>query len=179
MEQQGLTPAEVEERRKVHGRNVLPRDRWAVWRPFVAVALEPMFLLLVATAGVYFVLGERQEGWAMVVALGLVAGIDDVGNVRSNRAVAALARVAARSARVLREGKVMEVAAADLVVDDVVAVEEGTTVPADGEVVEGTDLALNEAMMTGESVAVDKRAGDGLLAGTHVVRGSGWMRVTA
>ena len=179
MEQQGLTQGEVEERRKVHGRNVLPRDRWALWRPFVAVAVEPMFLLLAATAGLYFVLGEGREGWAMVVALGLVAGIDAVGNVRSNRAVAALARVAARSARVLREGRVVEVAAADLVVDDVVSVEEGTTVPADGEVLEGLDLALNEAMMTGESVAVDKRTGDGLLAGTHVVRGSGWMRVTA
>jgi Ca2+-transporting ATPase len=175
----GLTPEEVADRRVRFGRNVLPHDRWAHLRPVISVVKEPMFLLLLATAGVYLALGEMQEAWAMVGALVVVAGIDAVGTVRSNRAVAALARVAARSARVMRDGVVREVRAEELVVDDLVLCEEGKVIPADGEVVESGDCAVNEATMTGESVAVDKRPSDGLLAGTQVVRGSAWMRVTA
>ena len=72
----GLTASEVEERRVRFGRNVLPHDRWAHLRPVISVVKEPMFLLLLATAGVYLALGEMQEAWAMVGALVVVAGID-------------------------------------------------------------------------------------------------------
>jgi Ca2+-transporting ATPase len=142
------------------------------------VVLEPMFLLLLGTAVVYAALGAVQEAWTMVAAICAVGGIDLWGNLRSNRAVAALARVTARRAQVIREGEVREVDAAEVVVGDCLVCAEGTTVPADGLLSEAADFSVQESIMTGESIPVDKRAGDPVLAGTSVVRGCGWVTVT-
>ena len=147
--------------------------------PLWHVVTEPMFLILLGTAGVYALLGAQTEAWTMAGALCAVAAIDGWGNLRSNRAMAALSRVSARKALVLRDGLQVELPAEEVVVGDCVVCEEGTTLPADGIAEDAVDLSVQEAILTGESVSVDKRIGDPLLAGTSVVRGCGWLRVTA
>jgi Ca2+-transporting ATPase len=106
--------------------------------------------------------------------------------IKADRAITALATLAAPAARVLRDGRQCEIPAAEVVVGDLLVLAEGDIVPADATVVEAAALLVDEAALTGESVPVDKTAnpdveepGDVLSAGTVVVRGRGRAVVTA
>ncbi|WP_348771315.1 hypothetical protein [Streptomyces sp. RKND-216] len=92
--------------------------------------------------------------------------------VRAERAVAALSVLSAPAARVLRDGRARSVAADGVVAGDVVLLAEGDVVPADGRVREAAMLLVDESSLTGESLPVDKAAGDG--EGDIVSGGTGW-----
>src|SRR5205814_8713084 len=99
--------------------------------------------------------------------------------VRADRAIAALASMAAAEARVLRDGTQRSVPTADLVTGDLLVLAEGDVVPADAVLVESVGLLLDESALTGESVPVDRALDDPVQAGTVVVRGRGQAVVTA
>jgi P-type Ca2+ transporter type 2C len=192
----GLDPAAVEAARARSGRNELASpDRRGIARTLREILAEPMFLLLLVAAGLYLVMGDRAEGALLgffaVVTVGLVVFQER----RSQRALDALRVLAAPQARAWRAGQVVRLPAAELVPGDLVLLDEGERVPADGLVREGDAIAVDEALLTGESVPVRKVAlaagtpaaaaapgGEdrpAVFAGTLVVRGHATMEVTA
>jgi P-type Ca2+ transporter type 2C len=192
----GLDPAAVEAARAQHGRNELASpDRRGILRTLREILSEPMFLLLLVAAGLYLVMGDRAEGALLgffaLVTIGLVVFQER----RSQRALDALRVLAAPQARAWRAGQLVRLPAAQLVPGDMVLLDEGERVPADGLVREGDAIAVDESLLTGESVPVRKVAlVDGMptaaaspggedrpavFAGTLVVRGHATMEVTA
>jgi Ca2+-transporting ATPase len=188
---EGLDDAEAEARLARYGPNVLQRSSRRNAGAIVRETLrEPMFLFLLVAAGLYLVVGDLREGAFLlagaIVSLGLVV----LQEARSERALAALRRLAEPHARVIRGGRERRIAARDLVPGDVILVGEGDRLPADGLLVGGDVLAVDESTLTGESVPVTKspatvsavdagaagREDDRtafLFAGTLIVRGQG------
>ncbi|MCY0963265.1 cation-translocating P-type ATPase [Streptomyces sp. H27-H5] len=113
----------------------------------------------------------------LVILFNTTVGVTQ--EIRADNAVAALSAMSAPGARVLREGTPREVPATDVVPGDVLLLGEGDIVAADAELTEASALLVDESMLTGESVAVDKERGTTLSAGTVVVRGRGVATVAA
>jgi Ca2+-transporting ATPase len=153
----GLAADEVERRLASHGPNVIREEgRRGPLRVFVGQFTDFMILVLIAAAVVSGLIGDLQDTLAIIGIVVLNAVIGFVQEFRAERAIAALKRIAAGSASVLRGGERRTVAAAELVPGDVVLLEAGNIVPADLRVAEAAQLTLGEAALTGESVPVGK-----------------------
>ncbi|TWI12477.1 Ca2+-transporting ATPase [Lysobacter ruishenii] len=179
---QGLTAAEAAMRLHRDGPNVLPESgRRRHWKILFDVLREPMLLLLAAAAGIYLLLGDPQEAMLLLASVVLVVGLTVYQEYKSENALQALRDLSSPRAHVLRDGQACVVPARELVVGDVILVAEGDRIPADAQVLEGTDLHLDESLLTGESVAVAREAGDENLlhASTLVVRGRATAEVVA
>lgn len=178
----GLSPDEVSESRARMGTNRMESgDKTSLFPLLKGIITEPMFLLLIAAAAVYFIVGQYQEGFIMVGAMCLVSGISLFQEYRSRSAIQALRKMAAAKARVIRGGKSSEIPADDLVTNDILLIEEGEILAADGLILECNDLSLNESVLTGEAFPVRKTA-DGqqkVYKGTLVTSGRAQLRVTA
>lgn len=187
----GLSEAEAGRRLDAVGPNALARPRRRRLRAILAETLrEPMFLLLIGAAVLYLVLGDLGQGLFLVAGAFATVGLVVFQEARSERALAALQILAQPQARVIRDGAERRVSASILVPGDIVLVGEGERLPADGALVAGEVMSVDESVLTGESAPVLKQpAGEGdeaaspdpgasLLAGTMVVRGQGVMRVT-
>lgn len=175
----GLSAAEVLVQREKNGTNKLISGRDPLIENIISVVTEPMFILLVAACGVYFVLKELPEAFTMLGALIFVSGIDVFQNFRSGKAIKALSRITQTSSKVLRDQNICEVQTEELVTLDVILCEEGNIVPADARILSSNDFSVNEALMTGESASVEKFRDDIILQGTQVVRGSCYAEITA
>ncbi|WP_421937484.1 cation-translocating P-type ATPase [Phenylobacterium sp.] len=185
---QGLSEAEAARRLAADGPNRLAPPRRRRLPEIVRDVLrEPMFLLLLAAVGVYFVLGDHAEAAFLFAGALATIGLVVVQEARSERALAALKALAEPTAQVVRGGRTRRIAAADLVCDDILLLSEGCRAPADGVLLAGDVLSLDESVLTGESAPVD-RAPDAsgqdveasrVAAGALIVRGHGVARVTA
>jgi Ca2+-transporting ATPase len=178
----GLTEEQVTESKKKYGSNSLSGQEEKIWlKTMKDIVSEPMFILLLSTCFIYLVLGEWKEGVIMGISLILVAGISFYQEHRSRGAVDALRKLSAPRAVVWRSGLLIGIAIEELVVDDIVKIEEGEIIPADGFIMTCNDLSVNESILTGESMAVLKNAVEKsqLFRGTLVISGNGWMQITS
>jgi P-type Ca2+ transporter type 2C len=179
-EEKGLTDAEVALSRSQHGTNTLEMEEDRVFfKVLKEVALEPMFLLLLAACVIYFAVGRHQEGIIMLISIFIVAGISLFQEYRSKNAVQALKKIAAAKAKVLRNGQEELIDTALIVVDDLVLLEEGEIVGADAVIVAANDFSLNESILTGESFAVSKAIKAEVYKGTLVTSGSATVKVSS
>ena len=178
--QHGLTDADVVKSRAEHGRNTFISTAGS---PLLAtlkeVVLEPMFLLLAVASAIYIALGQTAEALTLLAALLAVSGISVYQSLRSDRALGALRELTQARAQVWRGGKLTTVALEEIVVGDTLVAEEGGRIPADAVVQSGNDFSLDEAVLTGESVAVTKGKGDPVFAGTSATTGGALLTVTA
>lgn len=167
----GLTSEQVEKQRELFGRNTGLKSKNPLLENIRSVVLEPMFILLLAACCVYFFMREFAEAFTMLAALSFVAGIDVFQNFRSQKAVKELSHLTENKAKVIRNSETVEIAVEEVVIGDVIVCEEGTVVPADAEIISSNDFSVNEALLTGESVSVEKFRSDSIMQGTLVVRG--------
>ncbi len=177
----GLTSKEVLESRQQHGSNVIEEQEGRVLLQVLKeVVLEPMFILLLAACIIYFVVGQYQEGIIMLVSIFIVAGISLFQEYRSKNAVDALRKISAAHARVIRDGNITAIITEEIVVNDLLLLEEGEVIAADGLIVVANDFSLNESIITGESFVVNKSAEnkDTVYKGTLVTSGSASIAVT-
>ena len=182
----GLTEPEAARRLRTHGPNVLPSGQQATFISIVAGTLkEPMILLLVATGIVYFVIGDIREAIAILASILVVIGISVAQKHRTERTLEALRDLTSPRALVIRAEGTRRIPAREVVPGDIVILNEGDRAPADAEVLQSVVLALDESLLTGESLPVEKspvaehtRAGE-IYSGTLVVRGHGIAVVTA
>ncbi len=141
---------------------------------------EPMVILLLTAAAFYFVMGQYTEGIIMAGAILLVAGMSAYQQKRSESALRALNKLTQQQITVLRNGRQQQIDKDELVVDDLMMVNEGQLVSADGEITELNDFSVDESILTGESLAVEKQnPGEMIYSGTTVTSGMAWARVTA
>jgi Ca2+-transporting ATPase len=155
----GLASLESARRLQVHGPNELPAPRTDPFWLLIARQLRsPIALLLVAGVALSLFAGDQLDAIAISAVLLLNTAIGVAMEAGAGRALAALRKLETPRALVLRDGVTREIAAAQLVPGDVVLLEEGVLVPADLRLLEATELRINEALLTGESVVVEKDA---------------------
>ncbi|MCX5947479.1 MAG: HAD-IC family P-type ATPase, partial [Cyanobacteria bacterium] len=142
--------------------------------------LEPTNLLLLACALVYGLIGEPVDAGILLVFVAGISLLDGLQQLRSNRALAELARLSAPRARVRRGDVELELPAEELQLGDWLRLEEGDRVAADAELRQSVGLWLDESLLTGESLPVSRQnPGERILAGSLVTSGRGWAEVSA
>ncbi|MDP1966360.1 MAG: cation-transporting P-type ATPase, partial [Reyranella sp.] len=195
----GVSAREAARRLVQNGPNELrAAPRAPAWRLVLAQFQDPLIYLLLAAVAVALVAWwvEGRVGWpvdAMVIAAVVLlnGGIGHVQEAKAQNAVAALAKMAAATAAVLRDGKPQRVPSAELVRGDVLVLAEGDAVGADARLLQATNLRVQEAALTGESEAVLKAIAtlpqpaalgdqiDMVFKGTAVAQGTGSAIITA
>jgi Ca2+-transporting ATPase len=194
---QGLTSQEVEQSRLEHGENVLtPPKRQSMWRLYLEKYEDPMVRILLVAAVISLVLAFIRQDF--VETIGIIAAVilaTTVGfyferdAIRRFNVLTLLGEE--QLVKVLRDGQIMEIARREVVVGDIVLVETGDEVPADGKLLECTDLQVDESSLTGESIANKRLEERGerlentaypaniLLRSSMVMSGTGCYVVTA
>lgn len=130
----GLTSSQVREQREKHGANVLENINEHHWYNVIYnIVTEPLFLILIFAALLYFILGETNEGIIMLLAIIFVSGISIYQENRSNHAVDSLKKIANPKIKVRRDDNDVEINTEDLVVGDIFFLEDGKIVPADAD----------------------------------------------
>ncbi|KAB8141960.1 cation-translocating P-type ATPase [Chloroflexia bacterium SDU3-3] len=161
---QGLSSEEARRRLEQHGPNRLPEEKATpAWQRFIAQFQNPLtVLLLIATVislVAWIIEHEEPIPFETITILAIVilnAVLGFVQEARAEQAVAALQAMAAPHARVMRDGRQSEIDASEVVPGDIILIEEGDTIPADGRLVEAIALRVAESALTGESTSVSK-----------------------
>ncbi|MDO8389081.1 MAG: cation-transporting P-type ATPase [Actinomycetota bacterium] len=181
----GLTSVEARALLERDGPNrVIPEARSRRLKRLLGPLADPMVALLLIAAPTYLALGETTDAIVALAALVPIAGVGWLLESRAERTLEQLRKMTAPTARALRNGVEQAVPTEELVVGDAVWLQEGDVVPADGQVVELTQLLVDEATLTGESlpVAKDPAAADpherGVWAGTTVLSGRALVEIT-
>ena len=188
----GLTDSEAQRRLRQFGPNTLPAAHKATLFSIAFATLkEPMLVLLLSTGVVYLLIGDLREAIAILASIFLVLGISVVQKQRTERTLEALRDLTSPRALVVRAESTRRIPAREVVPEDIVVLNEGDRVPADAQVVESVLLALDESLLTGESLPVQKVAalgensiGEGdttnsrVYSGSLVICGHGIARVT-
>jgi cation-transporting ATPase E len=174
---QGLTSAEAAERVARGQVNRTPRSEWADYRQIIARNLLTLFNLLVLPAAVaLFYLDQIQAGFAVSGFAFVNSALGLVQEIKAKWHLDKLAILVEARARVVRDGEVHEIPAGSVVLDDNILLRTGDTVVADGILLDDQFLEVDEALLTGESEPVRRRAGDRLLSGSVCVAGEGTYR---
>jgi P-type Ca2+ transporter type 2C len=153
----GLTEAEAKRRLAAFGPNVIKAvESESLWGVFLDLIREPLMLLLLGIGVLYSIWGELRDALTIVGIVVLMVAAEVFNDYRASRTIAGLSKIAEPTTRVLREGRAEEVVASTVVPGDVLVLSAGRRVPADARLVGAFGLAIDESMLTGESVPVDK-----------------------
>ena len=179
----GLSSEEVVIARKEFGSNTIIQEKKNVfWNSVFEMVKEPMFLLLVTATSIYFITGDYGNGIFMSAAILLVSAISLYQESKSRSAINDLKKLSQPKSKVLRNGETTEIPSEEIVVGDLIQTEEGTFIPADGIIIQSNDFAVNESILTGESMAVFKSEttdNNTVSLGTIVTSGLAICKVTA
>lgn len=183
----GLSAVEARARLRQYGANALPEKKpKTVWQRFLRQFQSPLIYILlfalVVDIAVWVLEGARglpTESIAIAIILLLNAGL---GVYQESKAEAALKRLKELSAPlvwVMRDGRLHHLPSTDLVPGDLVRVEQGDRIPADGRLTEAQGVMVDESVLTGESIPVDKEPDSEMFSGTLMVRGKGYVVVSS
>ncbi|MGB9679059.1 MAG: calcium-translocating P-type ATPase, SERCA-type [Thermoanaerobacteraceae bacterium] len=153
----GLTQEQINNRLLKYGKNLLKeKKKKSMFSLFIEQFKDFMVLILIIASIVSFSLGETIDASIIlfVVILNALLGIIQENN--AEKSLEALKKLSQPIAKVIRNGKVIEVEASSLVIGDIVLIEAGNIIPADGRLVETKNLKVDESVLTGESLPVDK-----------------------
>ena len=190
----GLSGREAAEKLWTEGYNELPESKQrSISGIIFEVIREPMFILLVASGLIYFVLGDFSEGLMLMSFVVLIMGITVYQEQKTERALEALRNISSPRALVIRDGEQKRIAGREVVSGDMIILAEGGRVPADGVLLVSNNIHVDESLLTGESVPVRKipwssgmpanrPGGDDqptVYSGTLVVQGQGLAEVRA
>ncbi|WP_226037882.1 cation-translocating P-type ATPase [Aquibacillus saliphilus] len=154
---EGLTPEEVKRRLERDGYNEIEdKEKVPVWKLFLETLKDSMVIVLLVAAGVQLILGEMVESIIIFIVILLNSVISVVQTRKAESSLDALRDMSAPEAKVIRGKTKQTIAAKELVVGDIVSLEAGDFIPADGRLFESGSLKVNEGMLTGESEAVEK-----------------------
>ena len=159
---EGLTGTEAQERLSKHGPNKLKEGKKdSLLKRFLNQLTDPMIIILLVAAGISaftsVYAGEAPTDVFIILAVVLINAILGVyQESKAEKAIEALQQMTAATSKVLRDGKLIHVKSEELVPGDVVVLEAGDAVPADGRIFECASLQIEEAALTGESVPANK-----------------------
>ena len=174
----GLSEAEAHRRLRAAGRRQRPRSSRSYASIVRANVLTVSNLILAGFSAVTLIFGDARDA----LFLGIIVANAAIGitqEVRAKRALDRLSRLVAPQARVIRKGSGRQLAVDDVVVGDVVMLEPGDQLIADGRLLAASDLRLDESILTGESEPAHRTVGEEVRSGAFAVEGAGAMGVTA
>ena len=179
----GLSNDEVISSRNKSGTNSLEHQQKNYFLiSLIEMVKEPMFLLLVAAASIYYISGNYGDGIFMTVAIVLVSAISLFQESRSRNAIDALKKLSQPNSKVFRNGILIAIPSEEIVLGDNIQIEEGHFIPADAIIVQSNDFSVTEAVLTGESLSVFKDENSEnkqVFQGTIVATGLAICKVTA
>jgi len=157
--EKGLSSELAKERLKSHGYNeLISKEGPTIWQMLLSQFQDFLVLILIGASLVSALIGEVTDSVVIILIVVLNATLGVVQEFKANKALEALKKMAAPEAKVIRDGKIIEIPARELVPGDLVILEAGNYVPADLRLVESVNLKIEEASLTGESVPVEKNA---------------------
>ena len=154
--EKGLNSSVLEEAYNKFGYNELPKIKKSIWRVYLAPIFNFLIVILIVTGIIVILLGSPESTIITftVVIINSVTAI--VQQFRAQKALESLREIAALKATVLRDGEQQEIDTRELIPGDIVLLEQGDKIPADGRVIEQINLTVDEAPLTGESEPVEK-----------------------
>lgn len=184
---EGLSFKEVEIRQKRFGFNELPsRDKRNILKIIISLVTEPMIFLLLATVVIYFFLGDKQEAALLLLSVFVIIGIEFYQESKTEKSLEALRNLSSPICDVIRGGNRITIPGREVVVGDTMILSEGSRVPVDAKLISANNLQIDESLLTGESVAVEKRVRDikdfrenSVFSGTLVVKGHAIAEATS
>ena len=179
----GLTSEQVLRARELHGGNKLVYHKESRFRTIIkGLTGEPMVILLLIAAVIYFINGETADAIFMAASIILVSTISLYQDKKSRKALKKLEEFNQPLCTVIRNETKEQIKVEDIVIGDFLIAEEGTMIAADGEIVRSNDFSVNESALTGESLPVykDRDSADNLIyRGTTVASGLAIAKITA
>lgn len=156
---QGLSSEEVQGRIEANGYNELKEGKKkSTFQLFLEQFKDFLIIILIIAASVSFAFGEKKSAVTICVVLILNAILGVVQQKKAESSLNSLKKLSAPSAKVIRDGQTLQIPARELVVGDIVTLDAGDYIPADGRIIESSSLQIIESSLTGESTAVDKQA---------------------
>ncbi len=175
----GLSSGQADRFLKQYGPNTIKeQQRKNIFIKFFEQFNNFLTILLVVAAFLSFIIGEPIDGILIIAIVVLNAVFGIYQESKAEESITALKNMTVTKVRVIRDGIQQEIDSRYLVPGDMVFIEEGTKMSADGIIQESINLELNEAALTGESLPVVKKAKDEVYSGTIVAKGRGYMLVT-
>ena len=177
-EEQGLSTKEVIKRQQQYGLNVLPeKPPPSQISLFVAQLKSPLVYILLIASLVTMVVGHLSDAFIILIAVFINTILGYIQEQRATNALFALKKYVTHTAIVIREGKRIKVHATTIVPGEIVILDQGVNIPADGTLLFANRLFIDESLLTGESVPVSKKSDDNVFMGTSVASGQGMMKV--
>ncbi len=181
----GLNPSAVIESRKQFGFNELEyKQRKRYIQLLLDVLKEPMFLLLLTCGIIYFIIGEFSEAVILLFWVIMVVFITFYQYAKAEKSLAELKKLAISNAHVIRDGVQISIPSREIVPKDILIIHQGDRIPADGEIIEASNLLVDESILTGESQPVEKKEMNQypekstVYGGTLVVSGRAFIKVS-
>lgn len=175
----GITSHKAQQLQNQYGLNTITEQKK---KPFLIKLFEQfnnfLIILLLLAAGFSFFVGETIDGSLILAIVMLNAFFGLYQESKAEEAIQALKKMTISKVRVIRDDKEQEIESKFLVPGDLIFIEEGVKIPADGIVVDPLNLEINEAVLTGESLAIAKDKKDEVYMGTIVAKGRGYISIT-
>jgi len=188
----GLTSGAAKERLLTYGANKIEEEKSrSLWLIFLSQFTSPIVWLLMVAAGLSFYFQEWLDGLAIIVVIIINAIIGFYMEYQAERSMNALKKLSSVPSKVVRDGELIEINSEEVVPGDIAYIEAGDMIPADGRLIKGTQVQIDESALTGESLPVEKQVNaitaDAPLAertnmfykGTYSTKGNGYFVVTA
>ncbi len=174
----GLTSQQAEALLKQYGYNVLSEGK----KKHILIKFFEQFnnfltILLIIAASLSFIIGETIDGSLILLIVVLNGLFGLYQEAKAEESIKALKLMTVTKVRVIRNGKEVEIDSKYIVPGDIIFIEEGVKISADGRLVESMNLEINEAVLTGESLPVPKKTNDSIYSGTIVAKGRGLFEV--
>ncbi|HEY1045798.1 MAG TPA: cation-translocating P-type ATPase [Bacteroidia bacterium] len=180
---EGLSSEQAKIQVRKFGKNEIPDSaKKGRFHLVLDIFKEPMFLLLISCGVLYMLLGDFREGFILLSTIIIIIFITIYQNAKTENALSKLKQLSSPRALVLRDGKETRIAGNEVVVDDVILINEGDRIPADAILTESNHLKVDESLLTGESLAVEKSTEEGkntLFSGTLVISGNAKAKVSS
>lgn len=177
--EKGLSLNQVRSQLTRYGKNIITSEStFSVLESLASQFTTVINIILIIAALASFLLQHHLDGIFIIAIIVLNAILGFVQEFRAEKSLEKLKHLTAPTARVIRDGKDQEILAEELVPGDTVVLSEGNRIPADGDLIESTHLEIDESILTGESLAVIKKATDTVFLGTLVSKGNGLLKVT-
>ncbi|MFX1237359.1 MAG: cation-translocating P-type ATPase, partial [Promethearchaeota archaeon] len=183
---EGLSSQEVIKKRAEFGYNEIPQLKKSLWKAYLAPIFNFLILVLIITSVIIIILGSAESTYITLAMILFNSIMVIIQQYRAQKAIKSLKKITELKSTVMREGFKRDVYVKELVPGDIINVARGNKIPADGRVVKAINFTVNEAPLTGESEAIEKREriefksewDDSVYMGTFVETGKATILVT-
>ncbi len=175
---EGLSQDVAKKNLEIYGKNILPEaNKNNPILLFVKQFASPFIYILLAVSLLSFISGETTDTFVILAILIVNSIIGTLQEYKANNAIKALKKLSHTKSRALRGTTLLHIKTEDLTIDDIIFLESGDLIPADGELIESHMLMVNESQLTGESLPIEKKLKDTLYRGSVIVSGNAFMRI--